>query len=77
MSHAESHSEGTAKNKVKSAHFYKDYLAPMFEKEHPSATVKAVGTGKGLIAGPNSSGSNRFAIDSLLERTGFEPSVPP
>jgi len=56
--------------------YVKDYLAPMFEKEHPSATVKAVGTGKGLIAGPNSSGSNRFAIDSLLEEAGFEPSVP-
>jgi hypothetical protein len=49
--------------------YVKDYLAPMFEKEHPSATVKAVGTGKGLIAGPNSSGSNRFAIDSLLEES--------
>ena len=26
--------------------------------------------------GPTSSGSNKFAIDSPLEGTGFEPSVP-
>ena len=27
--------------------YVKDYLGPMFEKEHPSVTVKAVGTGPG------------------------------
>jgi ABC-type uncharacterized transport system YnjBCD substrate-binding protein len=27
--------------------YVKDYLGPMFEKEHPGATVKAVGTGPG------------------------------
>jgi ABC-type uncharacterized transport system YnjBCD substrate-binding protein len=27
--------------------YVKDYLAPMFEKEHPGITVKAVGTGPG------------------------------
>src|SRR5215831_5726210 len=27
--------------------YVKDYLAPMFEKEHPSVTVRAVGTGPG------------------------------
>src|SRR5437016_10679190 len=27
--------------------YVKDYLAPMFEKEHPGITVRAVGTGPG------------------------------
>jgi spermidine/putrescine-binding protein len=27
--------------------YVKDYLAPMFEKEHPGVTVRAVGTGPG------------------------------
>jgi len=27
--------------------YVKDYLGPMFEKDHPSVTVKAVGTGPG------------------------------
>src|SRR5499427_8623861 len=27
--------------------YVKDYLAPMFEREHPGVTVKAVGTGPG------------------------------
>src|SRR5947208_16619230 len=27
--------------------YVKDYLGPMFEKEHPGVTVKAVGTGPG------------------------------
>src|SRR5246500_1601758 len=27
--------------------YVKDYLGPMFEKEHPSVTVRAVGTGPG------------------------------
>src|SRR5499427_4025137 len=27
--------------------YVKDYLAPMFEKEHPGVAVKAVGTGPG------------------------------
>jgi hypothetical protein len=27
--------------------YVKDYLGPMFEKDHPAVTVKAVGTGPG------------------------------
>ena len=27
--------------------YVKDYLGPMFEKEHPGVTVRAVGTGPG------------------------------
>ena len=31
--------------------YVKDYLGPIFEKDHPGVTVRAVGTGPGDIAG--------------------------
>ena len=42
-----------------------------------SRSTKANGrSGVGRRQGPTSSGSNKFATDSPLEETGFEPSVP-
>src|SRR5215471_2277757 len=46
--------------------YVKDYLGPMFEKEHPGVTVKAVGTG------PGDAGSQK-----IYEKLEAEKPIPP